>query len=77
MKDGPRKPPGGADLIRADREGKSAYPILRSLEDAMEREPHLRVGQLLVNAVPLDRDLFYVEDDELEAYLEAFVPKED
>lgn len=64
MKDEPRKPP-------------SAHPILWSLQDAMERNPYLRVGQLLLNATPVGRDLYYVEDEDLMAYLEAFIPNED
>ena len=47
-------------------------PILWALTRALERYPHLRVGQLIANAVPVGRDLFYVEDEDLMTYIEAF-----
>lgn len=55
----------------------SVYPVLRALERAMEREPYMRLGQLLINVVPLGRDPFYVENDELIAYLDNFRKDED
>lgn len=35
--------------------------------------PDLRIGQWICNALPADKDLFYIEDGELERILEKFI----
>lgn len=47
-------------------------PLSRAIRDARKRRPQLRLGQLLVNALPPEMDLFYVEDVVLAAYLDDF-----
>jgi hypothetical protein len=42
--------------------------ILR-LYEIWQRHPDYRLGQLIENLKPTDRDLFYVEDDELEKWM--------
>jgi len=37
------------------------------------KHPDLRLGQLLVNALGTDDNLFYIEDIELEKALEGFI----
>lgn len=36
--------------------------------------PHLRLGQMLINASRYERELFYLEDEELERRLEIYPP---
>lgn len=49
--------------------------LLRCVDYALAKNPHLRLGQLLVNAVITDRpcpELFYIEDGELAQKLIKF-----
>jgi len=52
--------------------------LLRALEEAWERHPHLRLGQLIIAALQtqkedfLGRDTFYVPDERMEEALRAF-----
>lgn len=47
--------------------------LTEQIADARKVFPALRLGQLLMNALPQGRALFYVTDDELRQYLEDFV----
>lgn len=49
--------------------------IVERLFLAWTNNPHLRLGQLIANALPCERQLFHVEDEELAEIIEAF-PKE-
>ena len=39
--------------------------LLHAIADAQERYPGLRLGQLIANALPAGKDIFYLEDNEL------------
>lgn len=39
-------------------------PVIRKLEEVWREHPDLRLGQLLIDCAG-DKDLFYLEDDEL------------
>ena len=36
------------------------------------QNPELRLGQLIDNAIPVDKDIFYVTDDDLVKYLKEY-----
>ena len=46
--------------------------LTKALKESHALFPQLRHGQLLLNAIPEDLDLFYVTDDELAEYLEVY-----
>ena len=47
--------------------------LLALLKEAKSTFPGLRIGQILINSVPPNRDLFYVSDEELLEKLKAFI----
>lgn len=47
--------------------------IKTALEVGMDTFPHLRLGQLISNAVPEGKDLFYLTDTELLTALWAYI----
>lgn len=63
-----------ARSIKERREANRAR-LLERLAAVAERNAHLRIGQLIVNALPVGRDPFYVEDWELADLLDAFDAK--
>lgn len=68
--------PGGRDAVVAawstKRDPGRIDPILEKLAHAWAHAPDLRLGQLLVNLTGR-QEPFYVEDDQLEASLDAFI----
>lgn len=48
---------------------------VKALQEALTETPALRIGQLISNALPTGRDLFYVSDDELIAALKGYKKK--
>lgn len=53
------------------RDPERIKPMLAKIEELWLKAPQLRLGQLLGNCVPSDIKLYYMEDDELLAKLEA------
>lgn len=54
-------------MSRLDRSAVSVEAVCSAIRSAHRAYPNMRVGQILVNALP-DRDpakLFYIENDEL------------
>lgn len=49
-------------------------PMLEELKRLWLKHPDLRLGQLIVNVAPADRDLFYIEDDKLLEAIRAWKP---
>lgn len=49
--------------------------IIQRIMVAWLSKPNLRLGQLLENALPVEDDLFYMEDDVLIGHLERYVRK--
>jgi hypothetical protein len=49
--------------------------IIQRLLSVWISQPNLRLGQLLIASIPLDRDLFYMEDDELIIHIEKMIRK--
>ena len=47
--------------------------LLLLLKEAKSTFPYLRIGQILINSIPPNRDLFYVSDEELLEKLKAFI----
>jgi hypothetical protein len=39
--------------------------VLNEIRKKWHQYPDLRLGQLLINAIPTNLDLYYIEDDEL------------
>jgi hypothetical protein len=60
-----------ARKIRSRRD-EARESALTCLSEVARRNPELRVGQLLVNALPLGLDPFYVEDAQLSTLLRDF-----
>lgn len=56
------------DVERIDR-------ILNLLKEVWRENPDLRLIQLLINLFPKDKDLFYIEDKEIEKSLFIFLEK--
>lgn len=54
------------------RQTKRIEPTFDAIKKLWYRYPDLRLGQLLTNVVPQGKDLFYVEEDELMEYIEAY-----
>lgn len=46
---------------------------VKKIEDALNAFPELRIGQLIVNVLPPDKDLFYISDEELMKAIENYV----
>jgi hypothetical protein len=44
--------------------------ILEKLKRAWEKHPDIRLGQLISNLPKDDRDIFFIEDEELEKMLD-------
>lgn len=57
------------------RTEKQKRLIMTRLFYAWLDNPHLRLGQLIANALPCERQLFHIEDEELAEIIEKF-PKE-
>lgn len=55
------------------RDPKRIKRIVKLLEKRWEAVPDWRLGQLLVNCTFAGEDLFYLEDDELEERLDAWL----
>lgn len=55
------------------RDIKRIKRIVKLLEKRWEAVPDWRLGQLLVNCTFAGEDLFYLEDDELEERLDAWL----
>lgn len=58
-----------------ERPQRRIYSILHTIQDIWEKNPDLRLGQILVNAEYLSEtssSLFYVEDDKLHEGLVKF-----
>jgi len=49
--------------------------ITNELHDTWTEHPDLRLGQLLLNVVLLDEDLYYIEDDELLERIKTYYNK--
>ena len=47
--------------------------LLALLKEAKSTFPCLRMGQILINSISPNRDLFYVSDEELLEKLKAFI----
>ena len=56
---------------------RNAKRVLAALEAYLRANPESRVGQAVVNHLPvaLGNDAFYVEDDDLATILECSTPK--
>ena len=57
------------------RNGEDIWKVLYALETIWAINPHLRLGQLLVDAVKVEKpcpELFYVEDNDLIEKLKRF-----
>lgn len=57
------------------REPERIPGVLRTIQMIWEEKPQLRLGQLLLNAVPNGTDPYNIEDEELEAMLLEFYYK--
>ena len=55
------------------RDPKRIKRIVKLLEKRWEAVPDWRLGQLLMNCTFAGEDLFYLEDDELEERLDAWL----
>lgn len=50
--------------------------ILGMIRSAMMQQfPYMRLGQFLCNVIPERKDLFYIEDKDLEKYISDFMRK--
>ncbi len=47
--------------------------LLSAVKTGLSAFPGLRVGQLIVNALPNGKDLFYVTDEELAGFIWQFI----
>lgn len=61
------------DRKESKRDPKRIKRIVKLLEKRWEAVPDWRLGQLLVNCTFTGEDLFYLEDDELEERLDAWL----
>jgi hypothetical protein len=48
--------------------------VLTVIKDLWITYPQLRLGQLLINVIPIDKDLYYITDEELIEYLNNYDP---
>jgi len=48
-----------------------ALAIIRNVSMA---NPDLRLGQLIINVIPVDLDLYYITDEDLMEYLNDYLP---
>ena len=48
-----------------------ALAIIRNVSRA---NPELRLGQLIINVIPVDLDLYYITDEDLMEYLNDYLP---
>lgn len=58
------------------RDPKRIPAILKLIKEQWTKNPDLRLGQLLSNVSPTNYDIFFLEDDQLEAGLLAAKRKE-
>ena len=56
------------------RDPQRIRPMLAFLEQLWREFPDLRLGQLLMNACPPNKDLYYMEDDQLLEQLATMYP---
>jgi uncharacterized protein YihD (DUF1040 family) len=51
------------------RDPKRIEPILSLIREIWTKHPDLRLTQLIMNALNINRDPYYIEDDDLEKAL--------
>ena len=54
------------------RDPKRIIRILRLIGEIWRRNPELRLTQLIMNALKLNQDPYYIEDDRLEKALKEY-----
>ena len=57
------------------RDPKRIAIVLERLRVAWEKHPDVRLGQLLVSAIPYAMELFYIEDDNLIEKIETLAKR--
>ena len=57
------------------RDPKRIKRILKTIEDIWEKNPDLRFTQLIMNALNMNSDPYYIEDDVLEKSLQTLIDK--
>jgi uncharacterized protein YihD (DUF1040 family) len=58
------------------RDANRIGPILEKLKKVWEKQPDTRLGQLIYNLPKDERDIFFIEDDELEEMLDEVLREE-
>lgn len=53
---------------------KEKAKIINTIRNVWVAYPELRLGQLLMNVIPIDLDLYYITDKELMEYLNDYHP---
>lgn len=55
------------------RDPKRIDRITKILNEMWHKYPDWRLGQLISNLAPRSRDVFFVEDDDMEKWIEAWL----